>query len=70
MELLQKRAAGDDGALAAGLRRRKDDLTDLIAEGLLTENSARPQLRAIKERLASLQSWTPGLVLAGPVGIE
>lgn len=40
----------------ASLRLRRDELADLVAEGLLTASSTRPRLVAIAERLRHLQA--------------
>lgn len=43
-------------AEAADLRRRRDEITDLLADGLLSGSTARPRLEAIAERLAVLDA--------------
>jgi site-specific DNA recombinase len=50
-------APADDGAQreAAELRRRRDDLIELIGDGLLTAGAAREKLTAIGERLSTLE---------------
>jgi site-specific DNA recombinase len=40
----------------ASLRHRRDELADLVAEGLLTAGGARPRLIAIAERLTLLEA--------------
>jgi hypothetical protein len=48
----------------AELRRRRDDLADLVSDGLITAASARPRLEAIAERLQELDgSRAPCLVV-------
>lgn len=43
-------------AEAAELRRRRDEITDLLADGLLTGSAARPRLEVIAERLTILDA--------------
>lgn len=48
---------------AQDLRQRREEIAELLAEGLLTAATARPKLEAINERLSELESrieaWSP-----------
>lgn len=53
--LVIERPPDGSEAEAADLRRRRDDLLDFIAEGLIQADVARPQLRVLGERLAAIE---------------
>jgi site-specific DNA recombinase len=61
--------AADVGALrreAETLRARRDGLSELLAEGLLTPENARPQLRKIADSLGALERDIAAAMGTGP----
>lgn len=54
--LLRPTEETDGTAEMAELRQRRDELAELVADGLLTASNARPRLTAIAERLAKLEA--------------
>ena len=55
-DLFMARDSPDTSAEVTELRQRREDLSELVADGLLNASNARPKLTAIAERLAALEA--------------